>query len=70
MHEPPSIDNSADVEICSEIVLVTTVHSITDDCGALTGHHCWDATAGSGCGMVTTACAVLPGVTDVAPGQA
>lgn len=70
MLEPPSIESSADAENCSEIVLVTTVHSINDDCDALIGHHCWDAIAGSGCGMVTTACAALPGVTDVAPGQA
>lgn len=70
MLEPPSIENSADAENCSEILLVTTMHSITDDCGALIGHHFWDATAGSGCGMVATACAALPGVTDVAPEQA
>lgn len=70
MLEPPSIENSADAENCSDIILATTMYSMTDNCDALIGHRCWDATAGSGCGMVTTACAALPGVTDVAPGQA
>lgn len=67
---PPSIENSADAENCSEIILVTTMHSITEDCDALTGHPCWNATTGSDCSMVTTACVALSGVTDTAPGQA
>lgn len=70
MLEPPSLENSADPENCSEVILVRTVHSTTDDFGAFIGHHCWDATAESGCSMVTAACAALPGVTDAAPGQA
>lgn len=59
MLEPPSAENSVNAENWSEIVLVITVYSITDDCGGLTEHHCWDATPASGCGMVITVCAAL-----------
>lgn len=70
MLEPPSTENSADAESCSEIILVRMVHSNTDDCDALVGHQRWDTSAGGGCGVVATACAALPGVHDVAPGPA
>lgn len=60
---PPAIASCADAGNYSEIVLVTRVHRITGGWGALIGHHCWDATAG-------TACAALPGMPGVAPGQA
>ena len=68
MLELPSIESSADAENCSDIILVTTMHNITDR--IIESLNCWDATAGSGCGMVTTAYAALPGVTGVSPGQA
>lgn len=61
MLEPLSVENSADAENHSESVPVTTLHCITDGCDAPTGDHCWDVTAGSSCGMVTTTCAGLPG---------
>lgn len=68
--EPPAIASCADAGNDSEIVLVTGVHRITDVWDALIVHHCWDATTGTACAEVTTACAALPGTPDVAPGQA
>lgn len=60
MFEPPFVTNTFDAKNGSEVVLVIVMHSFIDGCDALTGHPCWDANAA---GMVTTACATLPGVT-------